>query len=93
MHPKLLYVLSHPELFAEAAEWQTKVDMGIDPSRPSSSTNDVVIGVSGGEDGMASFEHEFDGPKGRCLYCLNLNCRAPLGRFLQLDLTGWWRDV
>jgi hypothetical protein len=40
MHRKLLYVLSHPELFAEAAEWQTKVDMGIDPSRPSSSTDD-----------------------------------------------------
>jgi hypothetical protein len=55
MHRKLLYVLSHPELFAEAAEWQTKVDMGIDPSRPSSS-----IGASGGEDGMTSFEHEFD---------------------------------
>ena len=34
-----------------------------------------------------------DGPEGRSLYCLNLNCRAPPGRFLQLDLTGWWRDV
>jgi hypothetical protein len=33
------------------------------------------------------------GPKGRSLYCLNLNCRAPPGRFLQPDLTGWWRDV
>jgi hypothetical protein len=55
MHRKLLYVLSHPELFAEAAVWQTKVDMGIDPSRPSSSSTDEVIG-----DGMTSFEHEFD---------------------------------
>lgn len=56
MHRKLLYALSHPELFAEAAEWQTKVDMGIDPSRPSSSSSsDEVIG-----DGMTSFEHEFE---------------------------------
>ena len=35
----------------------------------------------------------YGGPEGRSLYCLNLNCRAPPGRFLQLDLTGWWRDV
>ena len=34
-----------------------------------------------------------DGPEGRSLYCLNLNCRAPPGRLLQPDLTGWWRDV
>jgi hypothetical protein len=34
-----------------------------------------------------------DGPEGRSLYCLNLNCRAPPERFLQPDLTGWWRDV
>ncbi len=33
------------------------------------------------------------GPEGRSLYCLNLNCRAPPGRLLQPDLTGWWRDV
>ncbi len=33
------------------------------------------------------------GPEGRSLYCLNLNCRAPPGQFLQLDLTGWWQDV
>ena len=56
MHRKLLYALSHPELFAEAAEWQTKVDQGIDPSRPSYSEEEL-IGVG---DGMTSFEHEFD---------------------------------
>ncbi len=27
------------------------------------------------------------GPEGRSLYCLNLNCRAPPGRFLQPDLS------
>jgi hypothetical protein len=27
------------------------------------------------------------GPEGRSLYCLNLNCRAPPGRFLQQDLS------
>ena len=35
----------------------------------------------------------FDTPKGRSLYCLNLNCRVPPGRLLQPDLTGWWWDV
>ena len=34
-----------------------------------------------------------DGPKGRSLYCLNLNCGAPPGWLFQPDLTGWWRDV
>ena len=34
-----------------------------------------------------------DGPEGRSLYCLNLNCRAPPGRFFRLDLTVWWWDV
>jgi hypothetical protein len=29
-----------------------------------------------------------DGPEGRSLYCLNLNCRAPPGRFFRSDLTG-----
>jgi hypothetical protein len=27
------------------------------------------------------------GPEGRSLYCLNLNCRAPPGRFFRLDLS------
>ncbi len=36
---------------------------------------------------------DVDGPEGRSRYCLNLNCRAPPGRFFRLDLTGWWRDV
>jgi len=34
-----------------------------------------------------------NGPEGRSLYCLNLNCRASPGRLFQPDLTGWWRDV
>ncbi len=29
------------------------------------------------------------GPEGRSLYCLNLNCRAPPGRFFRLDLSFW----
>ncbi len=33
--------------------------------------------------------HTVDGPKGRSLYCLNLNCRAPPGRLLQPDLSRW----
>jgi hypothetical protein len=28
------------------------------------------------------------GPEGRSLYCLNLNCRAPPGRFFRSDLMG-----
>ena len=34
------------------------------------------------------YNKENDGPEGRSLYCLNLNCRAPPGRLLQSDLTG-----
>jgi hypothetical protein len=30
---------------------------------------------------------QFHGPEGRSLYCLNLNCRAPPGRFFWLDLS------
>ena len=32
----------------------------------------------------------FDGPEGRSLYCLNLNCRAPPGRFFRSDLSFRW---
>ncbi len=31
----------------------------------------------------------YDGPEGCSLYCLNLDYRAPPGRFFRLDLTGW----
>ena len=31
-----------------------------------------------------------DGPKGHSLYCLNLNCRAPPGRFFRSDLSFRW---
>jgi hypothetical protein len=55
MHRKLLHLLSHPELFAEAMEWQSKVDRGIDPSGPD------VDGVgAGGENGIRSFDNEFN---------------------------------
>ena len=32
-------------------------------------------------------ENGDDGPEGRSLYCLNLNCRAPPGRSYRLDLS------
>ena len=54
MHRKLLRLLSHPELFARAMEWQSKVDRGIDPSGP-----DVDVG-GGGENGIRSFDNEFN---------------------------------
>ncbi|KAL3807365.1 hypothetical protein ACHAXA_001703 [Cyclostephanos tholiformis] len=55
MHRKLLYLLSHPELFAEAMEWQSKVDRGIDPSR------NYELEVGGGEEnGIRSFDNEFN---------------------------------
>ena len=47
------------------------------------------------QQGMFFFHHiiinmeiDGDGPEGRSLYCLNLNCRAPPGRFFRLDMTG-----
>ena len=50
MHRKLLHLLSHHELFADAMEWQSKVDRGLDPSKPE--------GAEG--NGIKSFENEFD---------------------------------
>ena len=52
MHRKLLLLLSHPELFSEAMEWQSKVDRGLDPSKPD----------DGGEEGngIKSFDNEFE---------------------------------
>jgi hypothetical protein len=34
MHRKLLYLMSNPELFHDALDWQNKMDAGIDPSLP-----------------------------------------------------------
>ncbi len=56
MHRKLLHLLSRPELFAEAAEWQARVDRGIDPSGPPSGPIDDVGGGFGGW----SFDSEFN---------------------------------
>lgn len=51
MYRKLLYLLSHHELFAKAIQWQTKVEKGLDPSKALDS-DDVS--------GIRSFENEFD---------------------------------
>ena len=53
MHRNLLHLLSHPELFSRAIDWQSKVDRGMDPSRP---TNEDGAGL----DGMKSFDNEFN---------------------------------
>ncbi|KAL7529893.1 hypothetical protein ACHAXR_003212, partial [Thalassiosira sp. AJA248-18] len=54
MHRKLLYLLSHHELFSDAIDWQSKVDRGLDPSRP---TND---GDDNDGNGIKSFDNEFE---------------------------------
>jgi len=56
MHRKLLHLLSSPNLFSDAIEWQMKVDRGLDPSLPTddNTTNNVD------EDGMKSFDNEFN---------------------------------
>ena len=54
MHRRLLTLLSNPEHFAEAVEWQTMIDRGIDPATASRE------GAGAGEGGMASFDGEFD---------------------------------
>ena len=53
------------------------------------SENEDGFGIGGGY----SSDRGRSGSKGRSLYCLKLNCRAPPGWLLQPDLTGWWRDV
>jgi len=54
MHRKLLHLLSSPNLFSDAIEWQMKVDRGLDPSLPTDDNN------NGDEDGMKSFDNEFN---------------------------------
>jgi hypothetical protein len=63
MHRKLLQLLSHPELFTEALIWESKLERGLDPSRPDEGDEDVsgVVGVGGGGGGIKSFENEFGG--------------------------------
>jgi len=56
MHRKLLHLLSSPNLFSDAIEWQMKVDRGLDPSLP---TDDNTAN-NGDEDGMKSFDNEFN---------------------------------
>ncbi|EJK73563.1 hypothetical protein THAOC_04803 [Thalassiosira oceanica] len=54
MHRRLLGLLSDPSKFAEAVEWQTLVDRGIDPAAAGGEGG----GSAGG--GLASFDGEFD---------------------------------
>ncbi|KAL7546145.1 hypothetical protein ACHAWF_009485 [Thalassiosira exigua] len=54
MHRRLLVLLSRPELFAEAMEWQSKVDRGLDPSKPEEESE------GGGGNGIRSFDDEFE---------------------------------
>ena len=56
MHRKLLHLLSSPNLFNDAIEWQMKVDRGLDPSLP---TDDTTTN-NNDEDGMKSFDNEFN---------------------------------
>lgn len=57
MHRKLLHLLSSPNLFSDAIEWQMKVDRGLDPSLP---TDDTTTNTNVDEDGMKSFDNEFN---------------------------------
>ena len=54
MHRKLLHLLSHPELFSEAMEWQSKVDRGLDPSKPDTASENE------GGNGIKSSDNEFE---------------------------------
>ena len=54
MHRNLLHLLSHPELFTEALIWESKLERGLDPSRPDEENGDDV-----GTGGIKSFENEF----------------------------------
>jgi hypothetical protein len=47
-----------------------------------SADTDITLNIPKTKDGKDY------GPEGRSLYCLNLNCRAPPGRFFRSDLTG-----
>lgn len=63
MHRKLLYLLSHPELFHDALDWQDKIDMGLDPSVDGNDDKDGEEGkkkMKLGGNGIQSFNEEFD---------------------------------
>ena len=63
MHRKLLHLLSHPELFTEALIWESKLERGLDPSRPDEDDDEVGGngGSTTGDGGIKSFENEFGG--------------------------------
>ena len=63
MHKKLLHLLSHPEYFRMALDWQAKLDMGIDPSSCDDGDDDDGDGEEMNKNvssGMTNFEKEFD---------------------------------
>ena len=62
MHRKLLHLLSSPNSFHEAIEWQMKVDRGLDPSRPDENNENEGDSLS---DGIKSFENEFNNDDGQ----------------------------
>ena len=58
MHRKLLQALSHPQVFADALIWESKVDRGLDPSLPDDDDDDDQVG--GGDGGIKSFNNSFE---------------------------------
>ena len=58
MHRKLLQALSHPQVFADALIWESKVDRGLDPSLPDDDDN--LNQVGGGDGGIKSFNNSFE---------------------------------
>ena len=60
MHKKLLQLLSNPQLFNEAINWQEQLDKGIDPSIPTDSLTNIGTNVVGSSKLNSGFETEFD---------------------------------
>jgi len=59
MHKKLLQLLSNPQLFNNAINWQEQLDKGIDPSIPMGSLNNIGQNVDSSKLN-SGFETEFD---------------------------------
>jgi len=58
MHKKLLQLLSNPQLFNDAINWQEQLDKGIDPSIPTGSLTNIGTNVDTNMN--SGFETEFD---------------------------------
>jgi len=59
MHKKLLQLLSNPQLFNDAINWQEQLDKGIDPSIPMGSLTNIGTNVDTNKLN-SGFETEFD---------------------------------